>query len=278
MSLDTARVTRPRTGFPFLDAGFDQPRSVLAFAHRGGAFHPEIEGLENTMAAFTHAVELGYHYLETDVHATRDGVLLAFHDRALDRVTDRSGAIESLRYDEVARALISGREQVPTLERLLERFPAARFNIDLKADAAVAPLAELIIAHGAHDRVCVGAFAARRVTAFRRLVGSRVATACPPVPAALTRLVPAQWLVDVLTRGTGDVLQVPHRWGPVTVVTEHFVRRAHASGRPVHVWTIDDAREMHQLLDLGVDGIMTDRTDVLRGVLEERGQWTGAPT
>ena len=277
MSLDTARVTRPRTGFPFLDAGLDQPRSVLAFAHRGGAFHPEIEGLENTLAAFAHAVELGYHYLETDVHTTSDGVLLAFHDRALDRVTDRSGAIETLRYDEVAGALIGGREQVPTLERLLESFPTARFNIDLKADAAVAPLAELITAHGAHDRVCVGAFSTRRVAAFRRLVGPRVATSCPPVPAALTRFAPAQWLVDVLTRGNGDVLQVPHRRGRVTVVTETFLRRAHASGRPVHVWTIDDAGEMHHLLDLGVDGIMTDRTDVLREVLEERGQWMGAP-
>ncbi len=91
MSVDTAHVTRPRTGFPFLDEGLDQAGSVLAFAHRGGAFHPEIEGLENTMAAFQHAVDLGYRYLETDVHVTLDGALLAFHDAVLDRVTQHNG-------------------------------------------------------------------------------------------------------------------------------------------------------------------------------------------
>ncbi len=273
---NTEGVTRPRTGFPYLDSGLDQPGAVLAFAHRGGAFHPEIEGLENTLAAFAHAVELGYRYLETDVHLTRDGVLLAFHDQILDRVTDHSGTIAEMTYDEVAGALIGGREQVPTLDALLESFPAARFNIDLKAEAAVEPLADLIEAHRGHDRVCVGAFSDRRLDRFRRRIGPRVATSCGPVAAAMTLAAPWQPLVDVLTRGRGDVLQVPYRRGRLTVVTEAFVARAHAAGRPVHAWTIDDADEMRHLLDLGVDGIMTDRTDVLREVLEERGQWMGA--
>jgi glycerophosphoryl diester phosphodiesterase len=248
---------------------------VLAFAHRGGAFHPEIEGLENTLAAFRHAVQLGYRYLETDVHATRDGVLLAFHDQALDRVTDRTGSIAELRYAEVAGALVGGREQVPTLASLFEEFPHARFNIDIKGESAVEPLAALIEAHGGHDRVCVGAFSERRLARFRRRVGPRVATSCGPVVAALTRAAPGRSLVDVLTRRLGDALQVPHRRGRLTVVTAAFVARAHAAGRPVHVWTVDDADEMRHLLDLGVDGIMTDRTDVLRRVLEERGQWEG---
>ena len=91
MAVDTARVTRPHTGFPFLDAGRDDG-AVLAFAHRGGAHHPDIVGLENTLVAFEHAVTLGYRYLETDVHATSDGVLLAFHDAVLDRVTDQHRA------------------------------------------------------------------------------------------------------------------------------------------------------------------------------------------
>ncbi|MGN6128759.1 MAG: glycerophosphodiester phosphodiesterase family protein, partial [Nocardioidaceae bacterium] len=217
----------------------------------------------------------GYRYLETDVHAPRDGVLLAFHDSVLDRVTDRRGEIATLSYDEVAAAVVGGREQVPTLESLLEAFPHARFNIDVKAEAAVEPLARLIDAHAAHDRVCVGAFSERRLTRFRRLVGPRVATSCGPAVAALTRAAPVRSLVGALTRGRGAVLQVPHRRGRLTVVTGAFVARAHASGRPVHVWTVDDAAEMHHLLDLGVDGIMTDRTDVLRKVLQQRGQWMG---
>jgi glycerophosphoryl diester phosphodiesterase len=269
-------VTRPRTGFPFLDAGLDRPGAVLAFAHRGGAHHPEIVGLENTLTAFEHAAALGYTYLETDVHATRDGVLLAFHDRVLDRVTDRQGTIAELRYDEVASAVVGGRERVPTMADLLEALPRARFNIDLKSESAVEPLARLVEATGSHDRVCVGAFSEARLAAARRLLGPRVATSCGPVAAAVTRFTPGALSRTALHR-RGDVLQLPHRRGRVTVVTAGLVRAAHAAGRPVHVWTIDDAAQMHELLDLGVDGIMTDRTDVLREVLLERGQWTGEP-
>src|SRR4249919_3603990 len=108
---NTAPVPLLRTGFPYLDEVLRRPGSVLAFAHRGGAYHPEIEGLENTLAAFKHAVSLGYDYLETDVHVTSDGVLLAFHDAVLDRVTDLEGVIADLAFDEVRRALVGGREQ-----------------------------------------------------------------------------------------------------------------------------------------------------------------------
>ena len=102
-------VPTPRTGFAYLDRPLDDPGAVLAFAHRGGAYHPDLEGLENTLAAFRHAVGLGYSYLETDVHVTRDGVLLAFHDSVLDRVTDQRGEIAALSLREVRKALVGGR-------------------------------------------------------------------------------------------------------------------------------------------------------------------------
>ena len=275
MAVHTALVTRPRTGFPFLDAGLDQSGAVLAFAHRGGAHHPDIRGLENTLAAFEHAVRLGYQYLETDVHATRDGVLLAFHDTVLDRMTAGHGAVGTLTYAEVAGALIGGREAIPTLEQPLERFPGVRFNVDLKSDAAVQPLARTIVATSSQDRVCVGAFSERRLRRFRRLAGPRVATACAPPAIAARRFLPGDRLVRLLGM-QGDVLQVPHRRGRITVVTEAFVEKSHAAGVPVHVWTVDDPAEMRTLLDMGVDGLMTDRTDLLREVLLERGQWMGA--
>ncbi len=276
MTLDTALVTRPRTGFPFLDEGLDHPGAVLAFAHRGGAFHPEIEGLENTMAAFQHAVDLGYTHLETDVHATRDGALLAFHDTVLDRVTEQEGPVAELEYAEVAEALIGGREQIPTMASLFEQFPEARFNIDLKSEAAVEPLVALVEATAAHDRVCVGSFSWRRMRRFRALAGARVATAATPFDVVAFRALPAVARSVVLARSRAAALQVPHRRGPLTVVTPGLVARAHALGKHVHVWTVDDPTEMRQLLDLGVDGLMTDRTDVLREVLIERGQWRGA--
>jgi glycerophosphoryl diester phosphodiesterase len=270
-------VTRPHTGLPFLDAGRELG-AVLAFAHRGGARHPELAGLENTLVAFEHAVRLGYSYLETDVHATRDGRLLAFHDAVLDRVTSSVGTILERTYVDVRTALIGGREPIPLLDDLLEHFGTARFNIDVKSDAAVEPLAGLVERTRVHDRVCVGAFSERRLRRFRRLVTRRVATSYGPVGVGLSRYGPpaTRRLADRLLSGRGDALQVPQRTHGMRIVTPAFVARAHAAGRPVHVWTVDDPAEMQQLLDLEVDGLITDRTDVLRDVLVERGQWMEA--
>lgn len=276
MASDTARVTRPRTGYAFLDAALEQPGSVLAFAHRGGAFHPEITGLENSLAAFQHAVDLGYQYLETDVHATRDGTLLAFHDSVLDRVTEMRGAIADLLHSDVAHALIGGREEIPTLADLLEHFPEVRFNVDIKAEPAIEPLVELVEKMNAHDRVCVASFSEQRLRRFRARMSRPVATAAGPFDVAVLRLAPATRLFEVLRRTQAAALQVPHRRGRFTVVTAALVARAHALHKHVHVWTVDEPDEMHHLLDLGVDGLMTDRTDLLRAVLIERGQWMGA--
>jgi glycerophosphoryl diester phosphodiesterase len=268
-------VTTPHTGFGYLDAVLDRPGSALALAHRGGAYHPEIEGLENTLAAFKHAVSLGYEYLETDVHVTRDGVLLAFHDAVLDRVTDRQGTIATATYAEVREALVAGREEVPTLARLFDEFPDARFNIDLKSEGAVPALADFVAAREAWDRVLVGSFSPRRLKLFRDLTGGRVPTSAHPLEVAVFRLLPSGRLADLVTRGRVAALQVPRRRRRLLLVTRGLVRRAHAAGKHVHVWTVDDPEEMRELLDLGVDGLFTDRTDVLKAVLTERGQWRG---
>ncbi len=286
MQVNTSGVTAdpsgatPVTGYAYLDAVLDQPGSVIAMAHRGGALHPEIPGAENTVHAFRHAVALGYRYLETDVHATSDGVLLAFHDEALDRVTDSFGLLADLTAKEVATARIAKLHAIPTMAELFEEFPGCRFNIDLKSEAAVAPLVDLLDRASAHDRVCVGSFSSRRIRAFRQATGGRVATAAAPAEVlALRSGLPR------LGRGSRPAaVQVPwrHKRRRLTVTTPQFVRRAHRAGLHVHVWTgdessqwvaVDDAESMDTLLDLGVDGLITDRTDVLKEVLIRRGQW-----
>ncbi len=276
MPVFTAPVTSSRasraTGFGYLDTVCEQPGSVIALAHRGGAGHPELPGLENTLRAFDHAVALGYRYLETDVHATADGVLLAFHDSSLDRVTGTPGVIARLRAAEVAAALIAGEHPVPTMAELLEAFPQCRFNIDIKSGAAVQPLADLLRASRSEDRVCVGSFSQVRTDRFRRATGGRVATAATPAEVVAFRGLPDSRLARALARRPA-ALQVPHRRGRLRVVTRGLVRRAHAAGVHVHVWTIDSPAEMHELLDLGVDGLITDRTDVLKQVLVDRDQW-----
>jgi glycerophosphoryl diester phosphodiesterase len=259
------------TGYPFLD----DHGPVLAFAHRGGARHPDLVGVENTRAAFAHAVALGYTYLETDVHVTRDGVLVAFHDALLERVTDGTGTLEDLDAADLARVRVGGLEPVPTLADLVTSFPAARFNIDLKSDAAVAPLAALIAEHGLHERMLVGSFSGRRLRRFRRLTGHRVATSASPGEVAAYVVLPGRFAARVVRRPAA--LQVPHRRGPLVVASAGLVRRAHAAGLHVHVWTVDDADEMRALLDRGVDGLMTDRTDILATVLAERGLRPGQP-
>jgi glycerophosphoryl diester phosphodiesterase len=265
--------TSPETGYPYLDAILDQPGSVIAMAHRGGVLHPEIPGTENTLHAFRHASALGYRYLETDVHATSDGVLLAFHDSMLDRVTDVRGALSKRTADEISRARIGGEHAVPTMVELLEELPDCNFNIDLKAGAAVRPLAELLERMGAQARVCVGSFSQRRLNVFRSETGGRVATSASPAEVALFLVLPSGRAARRATRGRVSALQVPHRRGRYTLVTPRLVRRAHAARAHVHVWTVDEPTEMDELLDMGVDGLITDRTDVLKEVLISRGQW-----
>jgi len=251
------------------------PGRIIAFAHRGGAFNPEIEGLENTLAAFRHAVALGYDYLETDVHVTKDGVLLAFHDDVLDRVTDRMGAIRDLTLAEIREARIGGREQIPTFGELLDAFSGARFNIDIKSAGAAAVFANLIRDCDLWDRVLVGSFSPARIREFRRLTGGRVPTAAHVWEVVAFRLLPSARLADRLAGRDFVAFQVPHRRYGLRVVTPGLVRRAHAAGKQVHVWTVDDPDEMCELLDRGVDGLFTDRTDLLKDVLVARGQWEG---
>ncbi|MFD8937557.1 glycerophosphodiester phosphodiesterase [Streptomyces sp. NPDC059578] len=252
----------PQPHHPYLD----HP-APLAFAHRGGA----ADGLENTVTAFRRAVELGYRYLETDVHATADGKLVAFHDATLDRVTDGSGSITALPWSAVGRARVGGTEPVPLFEELLARFPEARWNVDAKSDSAVLPLLDLIRRTGAWDRVCVSSFAEARVARARRLGGPRLATSLGVRGVLGLRL--RSYGLPAPVRGSAVCVQVPEVQAGVRVVDHRFVRAAHARGLPVHVWTVNDPARMHALLDLGVDGIMTDHIDTLRSVLTDRGAW-----
>ena len=225
------------------------------------------------MAAFARAVQEGYHYLETDVHATADGVLVAFHDQRLDRVTDGHGRISDLPWAQVSRARIGGREPIPLMAEVLDAFPHTHFNIDPKSDGAVDPLIALLRDSGATDRVGVGSFSDHRLAQVRKALGPSLATALGP--RAVARFVASVRLGRRPTPGPAVAAQVPTRFGRLPIVTAGFVTAAHQVGMEVHVWTVDDAGEMAALLDLGVDGIMTDRPDRLREVLIQRGSWPG---
>jgi glycerophosphoryl diester phosphodiesterase len=247
----------PTASHPFLH--WDGP---IPFAHRGGAS----DAPENTMPAFEYAVGLGYRYIETDVQVTADGVLVAFHDDDLERTCGRPGKISELPWNVVSTARVRGEAPIPLLEDLLGAWPDLRVNIDCKTDAAVRALASVLKRHDALDRVCVGAFSDRRVARLRAELGPELCTALGPRSVASLRFARPRRL-------PGATAQVPIARGGITVTDRRFVERAHSLGIAVHVWTVDEPTEIERLLDLGVDGIMTDRPAVLREVLERRGLW-----
>ncbi len=258
-------------------AFLDHP-GPLPIAHRGGA----AEAPESSITAFEHARSLGYDYLETDVHLTADGVVVVIHDPVLDRVADRPGVIGDLTWAEVRSARLADGSPPPRLDELLAAWPELRWNLDAKHDAVVGPLVGTVIAAGALERVCITAFSDARIATARRLAGPRLCTSTGPAATAALRLAslapgsrPRSGGPPGAAWGPAGAVQVPPRWRGLRVVDRRLVTAAHHLGLALHVWTIDDEAEMDRLLDLGVDGIMTDRPTLLRRVLSRRGQWPG---
>lgn len=265
---------------PFLD----EPGPV-PIAHRGGsAVWPQ-----NTMAAFEGAVGLGYRFLETDVQATADGVLAVFHDDALAPVSDGDGRISEMTWSEVSKARVGG-ESIPRLEELLDAFDDVRISIDPKTDEAVEPLIEMLRGPGVLDRTCVGSFSDERLERLDEAFGDAVCLCFSPREIARLRLLSAAGL-RARTRSSrrsrsgttrpqgrdrpfrGRIASIPLRQGLIPLATRRFVQQAHRVGVAVYIWTIDDPVEMGRLLDIGVDGIMTDEPKALLEVMAERGVW-----
>lgn len=254
--------------FAFLDH-----EGPIAFAHRGGAS----ENPENTWASFRHARSLGYRYMETDVHATRDGVVAVIHDPDLSRVAGEKLNVRDLTWGELSRIDLDGDQRVPRLEDLLEEWPEVRWNIDAKHDTVTGALVHTIRRLDCIERVCVTSFSDRRLSTLKRALGPKLCTAMGPAAITALRVAslpprPPARLLQVTFKAFGAA-QVPTRQGAIPIVDRRFVNTAHVSRLQVHVWTIDDRQEMERLLDLGVDGIMTDRPSLLKEVLEQRGVW-----
>ncbi|MCB9597814.1 MAG: glycerophosphodiester phosphodiesterase [Sandaracinaceae bacterium] len=257
-------------------------RSPIAFAHRGGA----AVWPENTFPSFRGAIELGFRYIETDLHVTRDGVIVCFHDDTLDRTTDGVGRVRELSLGEL-RTLDAGyrfspdgrtfpfRGQgvtMPTLEEAFALHPELKLNVEMKQrePRMEALLWDEIDRLGVHDRILVAASHDPLVHRFRKLRSRQLPTS-PGIRGVIRFWGATRARLSHLTRPPFAALQVPPTYGGMTVVDRAFVDAAHHLGVHVHCWTIDDREEMHRLLDLGVDGLMTDQPAVLRDVFEERG-------
>ena len=248
----------------------------IAMAHRGSrTLWPE-----NTMRAFQGAVDLGYRYLETDLHLTADGVLVCLHDHTLDRTTDGTGKVwhqtladlkrldAGFRFDPIHHFPHRGTGvTIPTFEEVATTFPETVLTVDLKQRGLEEALLESIRQFDLWERVIVGSFTDARLRRFRKLAGGRVATSAGP-QETLSFVVRAR--AGRPRAMQADVLQVPVRQGGLTLVDRVTVDAAHRLDMQVHVWTINDPDEMSDLLDLGVDGLVTDRPDLLAELLKDR--------
>jgi len=241
-------------------------QAPVAIAHRGSAAHHP----ENTMAAFAHAVDLGYRYLETDARISRDDVLLAFHDDRLDRVTDGAGLVAAQDWAQLQHIRVHGREPIPLMEDLLAAWPDVMVNIDAKSDEVVEPLVQTIGCTASVDRICIGSFSDSRLRRFRDAFGPRLCTSMGPREVMRLRLGSFG-----LPRGrfAAACVQIPEVHRGVRLIDWRLLRLARKLGLHVHVWTVNDAADMQRLLDLGVDGLMTDETETLKQVFETRGLW-----
>lgn len=238
-------------------------------AHRGGA----LETAENTRAGFEYAASLGYLYIESDIQVTRDGVAVLFHDPRLDRTTEATGLISDYTWNDLKTVNSqSGVDQIVRVDEALHSFPEQRFNLDLKCEAAVDAFVQIMDATHAYDRVLAGSFSDDRLRRARKRLGPRLATSAGPREVA--RFLAGSWGLRHRTSGP-LALQIPSSIKGVPVISRSLVEHAHARGIEVHIWTIDEESEMTRLLDLGVDGIMTDRPSVLKKVLADRGMWGG---
>ncbi len=254
---------------------FFEHEHPIAMAHRGSS----LLWPENTMTAFQGAVDLGFRYLETDLHATADGILVCVHDDTLERTTDATGPVTQRTFAELRRldagfrhAPVQGFPHrgtgvtIPSLEEVVTAFPDALFTLDLKQSGIEGLLAAFIERFALHDRVIVGSFKDLRLARFRRLVGRSVATSSGPWE---TRALWSASRLGVSLAIRADALQVPVFHGRTRVVDARFVDAAHQAGKQVHVWTVNEPDEMRSLLDLGVDALISDRVDILPQVLED---------
>lgn len=249
---------------PFLD----RP-TPYAIAHRGGA----VDGIENTLASFARAVDLGYEYLETDVRTTADGELVVFHDATVERVAGGSGRVENLTWAQMSQLRVGGREPVPRFADVLAAFPDVRLIVDPKVDAAVDPLIAALREHDALDRVCIGSFSDERLTRVRAAFGDEVCTSMGPGELVRLRLAASRLLPSSMVATEPLCAQMPVRYGPIRFAEERCIGYAHDRGLQVHVWTVNDRATMADMLDRGVDAIITDEIRTLRDLLMDRDEW-----
>ena len=239
---------------PYLDVP-----GVAISAHRGGS----IEAPENTIESFEYSIELGSSYIETDVQLSSNGIPYIFHDDDLKRLFGKNIIFNSLHSDEIDELILFDKYKIPTLESTLQKFPDTLFQIDVKTDEVVLPTMEVIKKTNSTDKVCIASFSSKRLKQVHKLY-----------PEICLSMGPFEVMKLLLSsfglyrnKVPGNCLQIPIYQYGIKLVTKRFIDYIHSIGLKIHVWTINDEDTMQKLIDLGVDGIITDRPKALKDLL-----------
>jgi glycerophosphoryl diester phosphodiesterase len=236
----------------------NQP-GISISAHRGGS----IEAPENTLESFKYAIDLGSAYIETDVQLSADGIPFIFHDDDLSRLLGEDITFNSLHSNEINQLKLFESYQIPTLEEALKKFPGTYFQIDVKTDEVALPTMQVIQDLDAFSRVCIASFSSKRL----KLVKKNFPETCLSMgPMEILKLLLSSFGL-YNKKVQGDCLQIPIYHYGIKLVTKRFVKFVQSLGLKIHVWTINDENTMQKLINIGVDGIITDRPKLLKDVL-----------
>ncbi len=242
---------------------FFKGHNFYGFVHRGG----DEEKTENTLEAFQYSSDLGFVFMETDVQSTSDGKVVIFHDSDLKRVAGLNKRVSDFTFKEIKEVDLILGGKIPSLEETLSSFPNLRFNIDIKVDSAVEETIRIVKNHHALNRVCLAAFSTNRLNRIRHLTGSDLCSSMGQ--AEVVKLLLSSYGFN-FKASPGFCAQVPVSQFGIPIVTKKFIQKVHDLNKLVHVWTIDETEEMNRLIDLGVDGLMTDKPTVLKEALVAR--------
>lgn len=240
-------------------------QKFTAFSHRGGA----LENKENTIEAFQKSKELGYKYIETDVQNTKDDKLVIFHDNDLIRIANKNIEISKIEYSELKKIPIFKNQKIPLFEDVINNFKSINFNIDPKSNRAAFLLQKILIERSDLDRFCIGSHYQSRLNLFQLDQFKNMAT-------SMSRMEVLKFFINryySLFSMNTPCLQVPVSFKGITIVSKKFINFVHEKNMKIHVWTVDSADTMQDLIDLGVDGIMTDRPSILKEILIKNNLW-----
>jgi len=240
-------------------------QKFIAFSHRGGA----LENKENTIEAFQKSVDIGYRYIETDVQNTKDDKLVIFHDDDLVRINNQNIKIAEITYEELENIFIFDDQIIPLFEDTINNFSKINFNIDPKTDRASVLLKNLLINRNDLERFCIGSHFQHRLDLFNLNKFEKMAISMSR--QEVIKLYINQYLY--LFKQATPCVQVPTSFKGITIVNEKLIKFIHDQDKKIHVWTVDDQDEMQRLIDLGVDGIMTDRPSLLKEILIKNNLW-----